>query len=179
MLIPKWRNINVFENETVIKGEILVDGKYDPHDILKILGTEELTNYIKKEIQDVYRMQGVKINDKHIEVIVRQMLKKAIIKDPGDSDLLAGKKENISTIKEINKKLKNDNKKPIYYEQTLLGITKSSLATDSFISAASFQETTKILTEAAIGGKKDFLIGLKENVIVGKLIPAGTGFKFK
>ncbi len=179
MLIPKWRNINVFENETVIKGEILVDGKYDPHDILKILGTEELTNYIKKEIQDVYRMQGVKINDKHIEVIVRQMLKKAIIKDPGDSDLLTGKKENISTIKEINKKLKNDNKKPIYYEQTLLGITKSSLATDSFISAASFQETTKILTEAAIGGKKDFLIGLKENVIVGKLIPAGTGFKFK
>ncbi|HFL8824437.1 MAG TPA: DNA-directed RNA polymerase subunit beta' [Candidatus Azoamicus sp. OHIO1] len=176
ILIPKWRNINVFENENILKGEIIADGEYNLHDILRLLGVSELSNHIIKEVQDIYKLQGVKINNKHIEVIIRQMLKKVIIKNPGDSDFLPGDQENMIVINETNEKLKKENKKLITYERILLGITKASLTTDSFISAASFQETTRVLTEAAISGKKDKLLGLKENVIVGKLIPAGTGF---
>jgi len=176
ILIPKWNIPIVFENETLSKGETIIEGEYNLHDILELLGVASLTEYIKKEIQDVYRLQGVKINDKHIEVIIRQMLKKAVIIDPGESNLLINEQANIKLIKELNKHLKNENKKEIEYQQILLGITKISLTTESFISAASFQETTKVLTDAAIKGKKDKLLGLKENVIVGKLIPAGTGF---
>ncbi|HIH2763017.1 MAG TPA: DNA-directed RNA polymerase subunit beta' [Candidatus Azoamicus sp.] len=179
MLIPKWKNINIFENENVIKGEIIVEGEHNLHDILRLLGVNELADHIKKEVQSVYRLQGVRIDDKHIEIIVKQMLKKCIITDPGASDLLKDDQENISLIDTINEKLKTENKKEIKYKTILLGITKASLTTDSFISAASFQETTKVLTEAAISGKKDKLLGLKENVIVGKLIPAGTGFHKK
>jgi len=179
MLIPKWKNINVFENENVIKGEIIVEGEHNLHDILRLLGINELTDHIKKEVQSVYRLQGVRIDDKHIEIIVKQMLKKCIITDPGESYLLKDDQENISFIETLNEKLKSENKKEIKYKTILLGITKASLTTDSFISAASFQETTKVLTEAAISGKKDKLLGLKENVIVGKLIPAGTGFHKK
>lgn len=179
MLIPKWKNINVFENENVIKGEIIVEGEHNLHDILRLLGVNELADHIKREVQSVYRLQGVRIDDKHIEIIVKQMLKKCIITDPGASDLLKDDQENISLIETINEKLKTENKKEIKYKTILLGITKASLTTDSFISAASFQETTKVLTEAAISGKKDKLLGLKENVIVGKLIPAGTGFHKK
>jgi len=176
ILIPKWKNPNVFENETILKGETIIEGQYNLHDILNLLGINELTEHVKKEVQDVYRLQGVKIDDKHIEVIIRQMLKKAIILDSGDSNLLKDEQENINLIKEINNNLKKDDKNLIKYKPILLGITKASLTTDSFISAASFQETTKVLTDAAINGKKDKLLGLKENVIVGKLIPAGTGF---
>ncbi len=176
VLIPKWKNINIFENESINKGEILIDGQYNPHDILRLLGINELTIYIKKEIQNIYRLQGVKINDKHIEIIIKQMVKKVLIKNSGDSNLITEEQENLHTVLEINKKLEQENKKTIEYERVLQGITKASLSTESFISAASFQETTKVLTEAAINGKKDKLLGLKENVIVGKLIPAGTGF---
>jgi DNA-directed RNA polymerase subunit beta' len=176
LLIPKWKNVNVFENENVIKGDILVEGEHNLHDILRLLGVNELTDHIKKEVQSVYRLQGVRIDEKHIEVIIKQMLKKCIIIDSGESNLLKDDQENIHLINELNKKLKNENKKEIIYKTVLLGITKAALTTDSFISAASFQETTKVLTEAAISGKKDKLLGLKENVIVGKLIPAGTGF---
>jgi len=179
ILIPKWKNVNVFENENVIKGDIIVEGENNLHDILKLLGVNELTDHIKKEVQEVYRLQGVRIDDKHIEVIIKQMLKKGIITDPGDSNLLKDDQENISLIETINEKLKNENKNEIKYNTILLGITKAALTTESFISAASFQETTKVLTEAAISGKKDKLLGLKENVIVGKLIPAGTGFHKK
>lgn len=160
----------------VNKGDIIVDGELNLHDILRLLGINELTDHIKKEVQDVYRMQGVKIDDKHIEVIIKQMLKKASIIDQGDSDLIIDDQENINIIEKINDNLKKENKKEIKYKHILLGITKAALTTESFISAASFQETTKVLTDAAISGKKDNLIGLKENVIVGKLIPAGTGF---
>ncbi len=177
ILIPKWKNANVFENETILKGETIIEGQDNLHDILNILGVDELTEYVKKEVQDVYRLQGVKINDKHIEVIIRQMLKKAVILDSGDSDILKYEQKDISFLKEVNKKLISENKKEVKYKQVLLGITKASLTTESFISAASFQETTKVLTEAAINEKKDKLFGLKENVIVGKLIPAGTGFR--
>ena len=179
LLIPKWKHINVFENEKVSKGDIITDGEYSLQDILRIKGINELTDHIKKEVQNVYRLQGVKINDKHIEVIVRQMLKKVIIKDPGDSKLLITEQVDINEVKTINKVLIKENKKLIEYERIILGITRASLSTNSFISAASFQETTRVLTEAAINGKKDKLLGLKENVIVGKLIPAGTGFKKK
>lgn len=179
ILIPKWKNVNVFENESVIKGDILVEGEHNLHDILRLLGVNELTDHIKKEVQSVYRLQGVRIDDKHIEVIIKQMLKKGIVIDSGDSNLLKDDQENILLINDLNKKLKNENKKEILYKTVLLGITKAALTTDSFISAASFQETTKVLTEAAISGKKDKLLGLKENVIVGKLIPAGTGFHKK
>lgn len=179
ILIPKWKNVNVFENETVTKGDIIVEGENNLHDILKLLGVNELTDHIKKEVQEVYRLQGVRIDDKHIEVIIKQMLKKGIITDPGDSNLLKDDQENISLIETINEKLNNENKNEIKYKPILLGITKAALTTESFISAASFQETTKVLTEAAISGKKDKLLGLKENVIVGKLIPAGTGFHKK
>ena len=174
-LIPKWRNIGVYEGEHVEKGESIVDGPPTPHDILKLKGVKALSNYISSEIQDVYRLQGVKINDKHIEVIVRQMLRKAEITDPGDSILLKGEQLERTRVLEENEKLEADGKKPAGWEPILLGITKASLLTESFISAASFQETTRVLTEASVNGKRDQLRGLKENVIVGRLIPAGSG----
>ncbi len=174
-LIPKFRHINVFEGEHVEKGEVLVDGELDSHDIVRIKGVRDLTNYMVNEVQDVYRLQGVQINDKHIEVIVRQMLRKVTILDGGDTRLLRGDQVDKARVLDINDKTIAMNKKPATYEQDLLGITKASLVTESFISAASFQETTRVLTEAAVKGAKDDLRGLKENVIVGRLIPAGTG----
>ena len=176
ILIPKWRIPNVFENENILKGETIIEGEYDLHDILDVLGVEELTEYIKRHVQDIYRLQGVNIDEKHIEVIIRQMLKKVMILDPGDSHLIQKDTISFSLIKEINEDLRKNNKKEVLFKKILLGITKASLTTESFISAASFQETTRILTESAINEKKDNLLGLKENVIVGKLIPAGTGF---
>lgn len=177
-LIPKWRHVSVFEGESVERGEKIADGAPDPHEILRLLGVDALANYIVNEVQDVYRLQGVKINDKHIEVIVRQMLRKIIITSPGDTRYLAGEQLDIGELKEANEKLVADNKMPALYEPVLLGITKASLATESFISAASFQETTRVLTEAAVSGKRDNLRGLKENVTVGRLIPAGTGLAY-
>ncbi len=174
-LIPKWRHITVFEGEHVEMGEVVVDGEYSPHDILRLLGVEVLANYIVKEVQDVYRLQGVKINDKHIEVIVRQMLRKVEVADPGDTGFLKSDQVERSRLLEENEKVIAEGKQPAEYINLLLGITKASLATESFISAASFQETTRVLTEAAVNGKSDSLRGLKENVIVGRLIPAGTG----
>jgi len=174
-LIPKWRHITVFEGEHVERGEVVVDGEYSPHDILRLLGVAALANYIVKEVQDVYRLQGVKINDKHIEVIVRQMLRKVEIVDPGDTAFLRGDQVERTRLLEENEKVIEEGKQPAEFENVLLGITKASLATESFISAASFQETTRVLTEAAVNGKVDNLRGLKENVIVGRLIPAGTG----
>ncbi|MFQ5488840.1 MAG: DNA-directed RNA polymerase subunit beta', partial [Gammaproteobacteria bacterium] len=178
-LIPKWRHITVFEGEHVERGEVVVDGEYSPHDILRLLGVEALANYIVKEVQDVYRLQGVRINDKHIEVIVRQMLRKVEVSDPGDTGFLKGDQVERSRILEENEKMLAEGKEPAQYENMLLGITKASLATESFISAASFQETTRVLTEAAVNGKVDKLRGLKENVIVGRLIPAGTGMAYQ
>ena len=174
-LIPKGKHINFNQGETIKKGEYLLDGQPLPHDILRILGIEELTEYFVNQVQDVYRLQGVIINDKHIETILRQMLKKIEIKESGDSNLLPG--EIIDRIKfnDLNEKLKLENKNPAKGERILMGITKASLQTESFISAASFQETTRVLTDAAIKGKVDKLVGLKENVIVGRLVPAGTG----
>jgi DNA-directed RNA polymerase subunit beta' len=176
-LIPKWRNLNIFEGEYVERGEVISDGPSNPHEILRLLGVNALSNYIGKEVQDVYRLQGVKINDKHIEVILRQMLRKVIITSPGDSDFLMGEQAEINDVESINNKLSKENKNLIIFERLLLGITKASLATKSFLSAASFQETTKVLTESAINAKIDPLKGLKENIIVGRLIPAGTGFE--
>ena len=178
ILVPKWRTISVFEGERVEKGDILVDGDPNPHDILRLLGVEALTQYIVNEVQDVYRLQGVKINDKHIETVVRQMLRKVEILEPGDSKLIKGDVVEYSRVLDINAQLEADGKAPVKYQRVLLGITKAALATESFISAASFQETTRVLTEAAVSGKRDELIGLKENVIVGRLIPAGTGFAY-
>tara|TARA_B100002052_G_scaffold211224_1_gene193208 strand:- start:1225 stop:5394 length:4170 start_codon:yes stop_codon:yes gene_type:complete len=175
-LIPKGKHINFNEGEKIKKGEYLLDGSPAPHDILRILGVEALTEYFVSEVQEVYRMQGVVINDKHIETIVRQMLKKVEIKTSGDSNLLSGELIDKIQLDQINSDLKKQNKKPASGERILLGITKASLQTNSFISAASFQETTRVLTDAAIKGKTDSLEGLKENVIVGRLIPAGTGF---
>ena len=174
-LIPKGKHINFNQGEKIKKGEYLLDGQPLPHDILRILGIEELTEYFVNQVQDVYRLQGVVINDKHIEVILRQMLKKVEIKESGDSNLLPG--EIVDRIKflDLNEKLKSENKKEAVGERVLMGITKASLQTESFISAASFQETTRVLTDAAIKGKVDKLAGLKENVIVGRLVPAGTG----
>lgn len=177
-LIHKWRNFNVFEGEKVEKGEVVSDGADNPHDILRLKGVSQLANYITNEVQDVYRLQGVKINDKHIEAIVRQMLRKVIISEPGDSKLLKGEQMEYVRVLDINDKLVAENKQPVKYERVLMGITKASLATESFVSAASFQETTRVLTEAAVSGKKDQLGGLKENVIVGRLIPAGTGLSY-
>ncbi|KTD19977.1 DNA-directed RNA polymerase subunit beta' [Legionella israelensis] len=177
-LIPKWRHISVFEGEHVERGEVIADGPLNPHDILRLLGVGALANYIVNEVQDVYRLQGVKINDKHIEVIVRQMLRKRIITDPGDSKFLIGEQIEESVMLQENDKLIENNKQPAEGTPILLGITKASLATESFISAASFQETTRVLTEAAVSGKVDELRGLKENVMVGRLIPAGTGFTY-
>jgi DNA-directed RNA polymerase subunit beta' len=177
-LIPKWRHVTVFEGEHVEKGEVIAEGEPNPHDILRLLGIEELARYIVNEVQDVYRLQGVKINDKHIEVIVRQMLRKVEITHAGDSKFLRGEQVEKIRLLEENERLLEDGKQPALYEPMLLGITKASLATESFISAASFQETTRVLTEAAVTGKVDDLRGLKENVIVGRLIPAGTGLAF-
>ncbi|WP_417532437.1 DNA-directed RNA polymerase subunit beta' [Marinobacter lipolyticus] len=178
VLIPKHRQMNVFEGETVEKGEVISDGPSNPHDILRLLGVVELAKYITNEIQDVYRLQGVVINDKHIEVIVRQMLRKVEISDPGDTTLLSGDQVEITQVLEENEKANVADKEPARFERLLLGITKASLATESFISAASFQETTRVLTEGAVTGKRDYLRGLKENVVVGRLIPAGTGLAY-
>ncbi|MBU4322384.1 MAG: DNA-directed RNA polymerase subunit beta', partial [Gammaproteobacteria bacterium] len=177
-LIPKEKNILVHEGQVVNKGESVVDGPADPQDILRLLGIEELSRYIVDEVQDVYRLQGVKINDKHIEVIVRQMLRRVIVDSVGDSSYIAGEQVERSEILNTNDALRAEGKLPAVYSNVLLGITKASLSTDSFISAASFQETTRVLTEAAIMGKRDELRGLKENVIVGRLIPAGTGMAY-
>lgn len=177
-LIPKWRRISVFEGDYVERGEMLVDGEPVPEDILRLLGVSALADYLTKEIQDVYRLQGVKINDKHIEVIVRQMLRKVKVIEPGDSLFIRGEQVERAKLVEENERLKANGKIPATFENILLGITKASLATDSFISAASFQETTRVLTEAAVRGAKDDLRGLKENVIVGRLIPAGTGLAY-
>ena len=174
-LIPKGKHVNFNQGEKIKKGEYLLDGAPLPHDILRVLGVEKLTEYFVTEVQEVYRMQGVVINDKHIETIVRQMLKRVEIKDPGDSDLLMGEVIDLLEMNKINDELRANNKKPVNYERVLLGITKASLQTNSFISAASFQETTRVLTDASIKGKTDTLEGLKENVIVGRLVPAGTG----
>ena len=176
-LIPKWRHLGVFEGEQVAKGELIADGEPSAHDILRLRGVDELAEYLVREIQDVYRLQGVKINDKHIEVIIRQMLRKVEVTVPGDTNLLRGEQLDRARVMEFNEQLEAD-QEPAEYDPLLLGITKASLATESFISAASFQETTRVLTEAAVKGLRDELRGLKENVIVGRLIPAGTGYSF-
>jgi DNA-directed RNA polymerase subunit beta' len=175
-LIPKWRHLNVFEGEQVAQGEIIADGEPNPHDILRLRGVENLADYLVREIQDVYRLQGVKINDKHIEVIIRQMLRKVIVATAGESSYLRGEQIDKARFLEEVDQLAIQDKETLTAEPVLLGITKASLATESFISAASFQETTRVLTEAAVRGLRDELRGLKENVIVGRLIPAGTGF---
>jgi DNA-directed RNA polymerase subunit beta' len=177
-MIPKWRQLNVFEGENVEKGEVIADGPESPHDILRLRGISAVSNYIVNEVQEVYRLQGVKINDKHIEVVIRQMLRKCLITYAGDSNFLEGEQVEVSNVKIANRELEKQGKIPAQYETQLLGITKASLSTESFISAASFQETTRVLTEAAVQGKEDELRGLKENVIVGRLIPAGTGFAY-
>jgi len=174
-LIPKWRHLTVFEGEHVERGETIADGEPNPHDILRLQGIEPLANYLVREIQDVYRLQGVKINDKHIEVIIRQMLRKIEIVEIGDTPFLRGEQMDRARVLDANDKVTKEGKLPAIADPILLGITKASLATESFISAASFQETTRVLTEAAVRGMKDDLRGLKENVIVGRLIPAGTG----
>ncbi|GEA10081.1 DNA-directed RNA polymerase subunit beta' [Alteromonas sp. KUL49] len=177
-MIPKWRQLNVFEGEKVEKGEVIADGPESPHDILRLRGISAVANYIVNEVQEVYRLQGVKINDKHIEVVIRQMLRKCIITHAGDTQFLEGEQVEVSNVKVANREIEKHGKIPAQYETQLLGITKASLSTESFISAASFQETTRVLTEAAVQGKEDDLRGLKENVIVGRLIPAGTGFAY-
>ncbi|MBO6558751.1 MAG: DNA-directed RNA polymerase subunit beta' [Pseudomonadales bacterium] len=178
VLIPKWRHMTVFEGEHVEKGEVVSDGPENPHDILRLKGVEALANYIVKEVQDVYRLQGVGINDKHIEVIVCQMLRKVEVSQTGDSEMIKGEQLEFNRFLEENDRLKAEGKVEVKGDRVLLGITKAALATESFISAASFQETTRVLTEAAVTGKRDYLRGLKENVIVGRLIPAGTGLAY-
>jgi DNA-directed RNA polymerase subunit beta' len=175
--IPRGKHVSVLEGDYVRAGEALMDGSADPHDILKIRGLKDLAKYLVNEVQEVYRLQGVRINDKHIEVIVRQMLRQVSVKDPGDSPFLLGENVVKWRFEKENEKLVQDGKKPAAAQPLLLGITKASLNTESFISAASFQETTKVLSEASIAGKVDELKGLKENVIMGRLIPAGTGTK--
>jgi DNA-directed RNA polymerase subunit beta' len=177
-LIAKDKHLLVHDGQVVNKGEMIVDGPVDPHDLLRLLGIEELARYIIDEVQDVYRLQGVKINDKHIEVIVRQMLRRVETDEPGETPFIQGEQVERAELFEENEKAEKAGKKPATYRNILLGITKASLSTDSFISAASFQETTRVLTEAAIMGKRDELRGLKENVIVGRLIPAGTGLAY-
>jgi DNA-directed RNA polymerase subunit beta' len=174
-LIPKGKHVHLQDGDVVEKGDYIVEGNPAPHDILRIKGVEELASYLVNEIQEVYRLQGVSINDKHIEVIVRQMLQKVEIDEPGDTDLLQGEQIDKIEFDEINARMRAEGKKEAVAHPVLLGITKASLQTRSFISAASFQETTRVLTEAAVNGKSDTLAGLKENVIVGRLIPAGTG----
>ena len=176
-LIPYGSRIKVQDGQYLEAGDELTEGSVNPHDILKIKGVRAVQDYMIQEVQRVYRLQGVDINDKHIEMIVRQMLKKVKVEESGDSDVLPGVSMNVLEFNEMNEKLIAEGKKPAEGKQVMLGITKASLATDSFLSAASFQETTKVLTEAAINGKVDHLIGLKENVLIGKLIPAGTGMK--
>ena len=178
ILIPKWRRLNVFEGEQVKQGDVLADGELTPHDILRLRGVAELAAHIVREIQNVYRLQGVKINDKHIEVIVRQMLRKVVVLDAGESRLIVGEQVDLQRVLSENDRLQAQGKLPVRYEPVLMGITKASLATESFVSAASFQETTRVLTEAAVLGSLDELRGLKENVIVGRLIPAGTGLAY-
>ena len=178
VLIPKWRTMTVFEGEYIEKGEVVSEGPPAPHDILRLKGVEALAQYIVNEVQEVYRLQGVRINDKHIEVIVRQMLRKIEVTHIGDSTLIKGEQLMYTQIQEVNDALREEGKQEVRFERMLLGITKASLATESFISAASFQETTRVLTEAAVTGKRDFLRGLKENVVVGRLIPAGTGLAY-
>jgi DNA-directed RNA polymerase subunit beta' len=173
--IPKGKHISVHEGERIKAGESLMDGSSNPHDILSILGVEDLARYLVDEVQEVYRLQGVKINDKHIEVIVKQMLRRVMIKEVGDSNFLIGEHVERHLFEDENERLKAAGKQAAVAEPLLLGVTKASLSTESFISAASFQETTKVLTQAAISGKTDYLRGLKENVILGRLIPAGTG----
>ena len=177
-LIPKWRHVDVFEGEHVERGEVVVDGEPNPHDILRLLGVSALAEYLVQEIQDVYRLQGVKINDKHIEVIIRQMLRKVEVSAPGETNLLRGEQVERARIYELNESMESKGKEPAQFDPVLLGITKASLVTESFISAASFQETTRVLTESAVRGSADHLRGLKENVIVGRLIPAGTGLTY-
>jgi DNA-directed RNA polymerase subunit beta' len=175
-LIPKGKHISVREGDYVRSGDRLMDGSTNPHDLLRVKGEKELASYLVDEVQEVYRLQGVKINDKHIEVIIRQMLRRLRVKRPGDSDFLVDESVDKHVFEVTNQKLVEQGLEPAIAEPALLGITKASLSTDSFISAASFQETTRVLTEAAISGKVDDLRGLKENVIMGRLIPAGTGF---
>ena len=177
-LVPKEKNVLVHEGQVVNKGELVVDGPADPQDILRLLGIEELSRYIVDEVQDVYRLQGVEVNAQHIEVIVRQMLRRVVVENIGESTYISGEQVERSEILNTNEALLKEGKIPATYSNILLGITKASLSTDSFISAASFQETTRVLTEAAIMGKRDELRGLKENVIVGRLIPAGTGLAY-
>jgi len=177
-LIPKGKHISVREGDYVEKGDYIVEGNPSPHDILRIKGVEELATYLVKEIQDVYRLQGVRINDKHIETIIRQMLRKVEVTDPGDTRYLRGEQADRIRVVEENARTKTRDEHIATYDPVLLGITKASLATESFISAASFQETTRVLTEAAVRGTRDTLRGLKENVIVGRLIPAGTGLAY-
>ncbi|WP_020561271.1 DNA-directed RNA polymerase subunit beta' [Thiofilum flexile] len=177
-LIPKWRTLDVFEGEKVTRGEVIADGEPNPHDILRLRGATELSAYLVQEIQDVYRLQGVKINDKHLEVIIRQMMRKVDIIDPGESHFIRGEQTDYWRVVEENRRLNAEGKLTVKYERVLMGITKASLVTDSFVSAASFQETTRVLTEAAVRGARDDLRGLKENVIVGRLIPAGTGLAY-
>ncbi|MCQ2609436.1 MAG: DNA-directed RNA polymerase subunit beta', partial [Lachnospiraceae bacterium] len=176
-LIPYGSRIKVQDNQIVNAGDPLTEGSIDPHDILTIQGVRQVQDYLLKEVQRVYRLQGVEINDKHIEMIVRQMLRKIVIKEPGDSKFMAETLVDINDFNDENKRLAEEGKNPAHGEQELKGITKAALATDSFLSAASFQETTKVLTEASIYGKIDRLQGLKENVIIGRSIPAGTGMK--
>ena len=177
-LIPKDKPLMVHDGQVVNKGELIVDGAADPHDILRLQGIQALARYIIDEVQDVYRLQGVKINDKHIEVIVRQMLRRVVISDPGDTRFIREEQVERSDVLIENERIEKEGKLPAQFDNLLLGITKASLSTDSFVSAASFQETTRVLTEAAIMGKRDELRGLKENVIVGRLIPAGTGMAY-
>jgi DNA-directed RNA polymerase subunit beta' len=176
-LIPKGKHISAHEGDHVQAGEALMDGSSNPHDILTILGEKALAKYLVDEVQEIYRLQGVRINDKHIEVIVRQMLRRVRVKEVGDTEFLVGDQVEKWRFEEANQKTEDGGGIPATAEPLLLGITKASLSTESFISAASFQETTKVLTEAAINGKVDVLAGLKENVIMGRLIPAGTGLK--
>ena len=176
-LIPYGSRIKVMDGQVLEAGDELTEGSVNPHDILKIKGVRAVQDYMIQEVQRVYRLQGVEINDKHIEMIVHQMLKKVKLEESGDSDVLPGVSMDVLDYNEMNEALIAEGKKPAEGKQVMLGITKASLATDSFLSAASFQETTKVLTEAAINGKIDHLIGLKENVIIGKPIPAGTGMK--
>ena len=176
-LIPYGSRIKVQDGQVLEAGDELTEGSINPHDILKIKGVRAVQDYMIQEVQRVYRLQGVEINDKHVEMIVRQMLKKVKVEESGDSDVLPGTSMDVLEFNDMNERLIAEGRKPAEGKQVMLGITKASLATDSFLSAASFQETTKVLTEAAINGKVDHLIGLKENVLIGKLIPAGTGMK--
>jgi len=175
VLVPRGKHLSVHEGDRVRAGQKICEGSVNPHDILAVMGPEEVQRHLVDEIQAVYRLQGVAISDKHIECIVRQMMRKVRVKDPGDSELLPDEEISKARLRIENMRLLQQDKRPVTYTPMLLGITKSSLATDSFISAASFQETTKILTKAAIEGRRDELIGLKENVIMGRLIPSGTG----